>query len=546
MRVILSCIFVFFHLLVFAQQSIQELEEQLQQAGTSQEKLQINYQLGEAYLVSNVRDNEDKALPYAKRAHDIAKQMGNDGMAARTAFLVGRIYESDRGQERNQEVWYRTAESYARTAGDSDLIIKSVIKRGTLATKERNYRRATQIYESAFNYFSAKGTSISELESRYEQEKANLERQKRQLEQERTDLQSEIQNLAQERDQLSEDKTELQASQEQLIRAKERVEEEISTKEEELATVEEAKEEAERLAQERAKEVKQLSREALELELLAQEAENERNLARLAAARSQELTNLALILAGFLIVVAFLLYSRFRSKRRAARILESKNKTIEEERQRSDELLLNILPAPIAEELKESGKAKARKYDEVSVLFSDFKNFTGLAQKMSPEDLVEELDKCFREFDAIISDYIDIEKIKTIGDSYMCASGLSERKILPSNLVRAALRMQSFLEDEKKRRMRLGKTYFEARIGIHTGPAVAGVVGVKKFAYDIWGDTVNTASRIESNGHVGHVSISETTYNLVKYNFRCNYRGKVEAKNKGLIDLYEVVGEMGG
>jgi class 3 adenylate cyclase len=128
----------------------------------------------------------------------------------------------------------------------------------------------------------------------------------------------------------------------------------------------------------------------------------------------------------------------------------------------------------------------------------------------------------------------------------MCASGLVDRKTFPNNLIRAALEMQEFLTEQRQERVRLGKPYFEARIGLHTGPVVAGVVGVNKFAYDTWGDTVNIASRVESNGQVGRVNISESTFNLVKYKFECTYRGKVEAKNKGLLDMYFVERERVG
>ncbi|MEK7257261.1 MAG: adenylate/guanylate cyclase domain-containing protein, partial [Bacteroidota bacterium] len=169
-----------------------------------------------------------------------------------------------------------------------------------------------------------------------------------------------------------------------------------------------------------------------------------------------------------------------------------------------------------------------------------FKNFTQISERLSPEKLVEELNTCFRAFDHIVSQYNDIEKIKTIGDAYLCASGLVHHKTIPKNLVQAALEMQEFLDDHRQEKMKQGEPYFEARIGIHTGPVVAGVVGFKKFAYDIWGDTVNIAARMEENCEPGRVNISEATQGLVRYNFDCQSRGRFPVKNKGMMEMYYV------
>jgi len=231
---------------------------------------------------------------------------------------------------------------------------------------------------------------------------------------------------------------------------------------------------------------------------------------------------------GFLVVALF-----------AGVILVQRNK-IRKEQNRSQQLLLNILPEEVAEELKEKGAADAKHFDLVTVMFTDFKGFTQISEKLSPAELVNEIHACFKEFDQIISRY-HIEKIKTIGDSYMCAGGLPvANKSHAVDVVNAALEIQKFMDGHNAERAEKGKVVFEIRIGIHTGPVVAGIVGVKKFAYDIWGDTVNIASRMESSGEAGMVNISSSTYDMVKDNFVCTSRGKIDAKNKGEIEMYFV------
>ena len=224
------------------------------------------------------------------------------------------------------------------------------------------------------------------------------------------------------------------------------------------------------------------------------------------------------------------------------RFVKSSRDKISIEKDRSENLLLNILPAEIAEELKLKGSAEAKDFDQVSILFTDFKEFTQMSEQLSAKELVEEINYCFMAFDTICEKY-GIEKIKTIGDSYMAAGGLPA----PSHdsamkMVSAALDMAAFIIARKKERNSAGQLGFEMRSGIHTGNVVAGIVGVKKFQYDIWGDTVNTASRIESHGEVGKVNISQSTYDLIKDDPQLTFepRGKIDAKGKGEIEMYFV------
>jgi class 3 adenylate cyclase/putative methionine-R-sulfoxide reductase with GAF domain len=218
--------------------------------------------------------------------------------------------------------------------------------------------------------------------------------------------------------------------------------------------------------------------------------------------------------------------------------VKERTKDLESEKKKSDELLLNILPNAVADELKLKGKATPGHYDKVTVMFTDFKGFTKIAESMPAETLITDLDNCFYYFDEVM-DRNGVEKIKTIGDAYMCAGGLPIlNNTHPVDVVIAALEIKNFMAQLKDIKSAMNEPYWELRIGIHTGPVIAGVVGKRKFAYDIWGDTVNVASRMESSGSVGEVNVSGDTYELVKDFFICEYRGKVPAKNKGEIDMY--------
>lgn len=263
----------------------------------------------------------------------------------------------------------------------------------------------------------------------------------------------------------------------------------------------------------------EVSKKQIELDLLEQKSKNAKVITYS-------------FLGGFVLVslLAFGLYRRNR-------FIHKTKLIIEKERDKSDKLLLNILPFETAKELKKNGKVEAKKFNSVTVLFTDFEGFTNKAEKSSPEKLVETVDLYFSEFDNIIKKY-KLEKIKTIGDSYMCAGGLPEHTEQHAYaMAQAAIEMTAFVK-KMKQVHQIGELRFDMRIGIHTGPIVAGVVGKDKFSYDIWGDTVNIASRMESTCEIGKINVSESTYQLIKDKFEFESRGQVEVKNRSAVRMY--------
>ena len=251
---------------------------------------------------------------------------------------------------------------------------------------------------------------------------------------------------------------------------------------------------------------------------------------------------IALLTLG--VVYGFLRYRIYRIEQREKaleKLVKERTQELEIEKQKSEELLLNILPADTAEELKKYGTAKAKRHELVTVMFSDFKGFTKISEQLEPEDLVAEIDFCFRAFDEIMDKH-SLEKIKTVGDAYLCVGGISNMDDTEEaiRVVKAALEIQEFLKAISLEKKLNQHPYFEARIGIHTGPVVAGIVGIKKFAYDIWGDTVNVASRMETHGVAGRVNISGTTHGLVQHRFQCTFHDQFTEKDHENIDMYFV------
>ncbi len=254
------------------------------------------------------------------------------------------------------------------------------------------------------------------------------------------------------------------------------------------------------------------------------------------------------MLLSFTALAGIYSFFRYRVRRLEAhekeleQLVQKRTLDLNTEKQKSEKLLLNILPAGTAEELKQHGVAKARRFDQATVLFSDFKGFSLLAGEMEPEALVAEIDFYFRAFDEIIGKY-ELEKIKTIGDAYLCAGGITENHNpveTATRVAQAALDIQIFLKNTAKDKRENGRPVFEARIGIHSGPVIAGIVGSKKFAYDIWGDTVNIAERLQTGGEVGKVNVSRSVYELIKGNFSCTFRGAIEAKHGRQVEMFFV------
>jgi class 3 adenylate cyclase len=245
-----------------------------------------------------------------------------------------------------------------------------------------------------------------------------------------------------------------------------------------------------------------------------------------------------LLVTGLMLLQKWKVLSSLRIESKVEDRMELRLQSLAAEKESLDKLLAELLPEDTANQIKTKGKAKWDKYERATVLFSDIQGFTRIAEEMNPEKLIDELDTFFFHFDSVVEKY-NIEKIKTIGDAYMAAGGIPQKNSTnPVEVIMAALEMQSYMQDLKTSRAEI----WDLRIGIHTGPVIAGVVGHKKMSYDIWGDTVNTASRMESSGTPGKINISGITYGMVKDYFLCEYRGKLPVKYKGNIDMYYVNG----
>ncbi len=258
--------------------------------------------------------------------------------------------------------------------------------------------------------------------------------------------------------------------------------------------------------------------------------------------RADDYTDFLLVVGGLLAMIVIMGFYGFFVFRKANIKLAQKNKEVVQERKNVEAMLTNILPEEIVQELQEKGKAQPRQFKHTTVMFTDFEGFTRISEQMPPEELVQELNTCFLVFDTIVEKY-NLEKIKTIGDAYLCVGGVpSPNNEHPTNAVKAAMEMQTYMRKRYEEKTAQRIPYWKMRVGIHSGQLIAGVVGKNKFVYDIWGDTVNTASRLETGCEPGKINISGVTHRHVRHLFDCTYRGAIPSKNKHRIEMYFVEG----
>lgn len=529
----LTALFLLLGLSALSAQSVGELESRYKRASSKSERLGYAFQIAEKSIGSSPR----KASQYAQIATQLAVEVGDKRKEADAALLAADAEYRQRNYKDAGDR-YNRAWNTARNYGFRDLVLTSAEKLQEIALKQNDLKEALKWSNETVRYLKDSGGGTrggGESLRRLENQLAAAEADNRSLREQLAAATGQTQVLE-------------NTYQSQLKEVEEKTKSVLTEKDEALSQASQSVLRSDSAVRVNSLRLKNLTETQMIDSIVKAQQEreiqaNKTHLAEANLAREQveNIRNILILVVLFSLALAVLFYARFLAKKRTANQLSQKNALIEEEQKRSNSLLLNILPPAIAEELKARNKVAARKYEQATVMFIDFKGFTTIAEKLSPERLVEELDLCFSNFDHIIGQY-KIEKIKTVGDAYICASGLSDMNASPSDIVKAALQMQDFLLGLKAERLGQGLPYFDARVGIHTGPVVAGVVGAKKFAYDIWGDTVNTAARLEEQCEPGRVNVSEAAYWLSKYEFEWQHRGKIAAKNKGMMDMYYVTG----
>ncbi|WP_375562152.1 adenylate/guanylate cyclase domain-containing protein [Bernardetia sp. OM2101] len=520
----------------------QNIETQYKTAknqGNSNKAGKLAYQIGQRYYREG---NEREAINYLKEATDFSLKVKDYGNLGKVYSLLGVIYKKNKNYSLAIFNYSKATQAY-NLLGNKKMVASSHYLEGILYADAQQYDKAITVLKETIRIANqANATDLVLQSTEYlskiyrkkgDNSNANLYEK---VKEEIKDQAQDVMALEEQKDALLIDSASISKTE---LEKKKKVAESISEQQKvKTLTIEEL-----------------LERNSFKSDSLEQLH------AKSVAAREADKKLFTYIVAGaavfaiILIIFILLQSSTVRAKKKANKELASANhelaakneeieqqkEMIEKEKERSEALLLNILPKEIAEELKHNVELKPRSYDQVTVIFTDFKGFTQAAEQLTPEELIDELAECFSEFDSICERW-NLERIKTMGDAYMCAGGVPTPNYTnPVDAISAAMEMQEVIEQLKQKKILQGKPYFEMRLGVHTGAVVAGVVGKKRFAYDIWGDTVNLAARMESSGEVGRVNISEYTYSLVRDYFFCSYRGKIQAKNKGEVDMYFVV-----
>ena len=471
-----------------------------------------------------------KALEYYQKARSIHEQLGNKSGMANNLVNTGIIW-CDAPDSVLKQMKLNPNERFVKALEYQNRGLQIAKEIGNVNDQKIGWQNLSSTYEKqgdyakayeAYKEFIVLRDSVIGVEV-----KNNIQRKEMQFafEKKETELKFQQQLTAE------------QLEKQQLLNKQQQQALAISQKEKDLQRLAYLKDKAE-LEKEKSEKEKQLSISEKEKELLNKEKALQS--AQLLAQKQELATKQAqrnLFIAGtvLMLLLAGSVFVGLKRTQKEKKISDSLRLQSDKLREQSDNLLHNILPEEVAGELKRQGSSKAKQFANTTVLFTDFADFTNISEKMSPEELVAEIDFCFKAFDEII-ERNGLEKIKTIGDAYMAASGLpNEDTNHAINATKAALEIKQWMLQHKQTG---GK--FEVRIGLSSGPVVAGIVGNKKFQYDIWGDTVNTASRMESSGEVGKVNISHSTYELIKddSDFTFESRGKIAAKGKGEIDMY--------
>ena len=490
---------------------------------------EIDQLLATVYLKSKDLYN---ALEYSIQSEDIAKSNNNHALLTDVyytkALIYSELYEYDEALDYFQQ-HLRLRDSFA---------LEEKLRQQQLLQQQINLERTEKQIKLFMINEDIQELTIAQLKIEAENQQLALQNKEAQIvtaqkEKELLQKENEIKASKLQTQELETQraKQELELARQRLIASQQEQEMTALHQKEELQLLEIQSKEAQLTAEQKEKDVLLRDKEINSLEL-------ERQKERVKFFYGLGILMILIILG----IAAGWLYSRKLNQQLSQKndAIEQQKEEITNEREKSDQLLLNILPEETANELKEKGFASPKRYENASVLFTDFSGFTRVSSSMSPEELIEELNYCFRNFDGIIEKY-GMEKIKTIGDSYMCVSGVPKPiEHHPQCAIQVGLEINEFMNKRIAEKKAAGQDYWQMRIGIHSGPIVAGVVGDKKFAYDIWGNTVNIASRMESNGETGKINISEATYQLIKDEYACEPRGKIMAKNIGEVNMYFV------